>query len=150
VAQPRTAIGDYAVAVDGEGEGPRGASICRRFREALARGTFGTGSGDEGAARWDAAASEGVASYEVLQCKRPRAGAREGPFEVVAPEHVFVLGDNRDLSPDSRGMGGWQVPYGHIRGKVSRILVSWGEGGWSPHGAVGPRFDRLFKDVASR
>ena len=57
-----------------------------------------------------------MASYDVLQCRRPRIASREGPFEVVKPDHVFVMGDNRDLSADSRGLGGWQVPYGHIRG----------------------------------
>jgi signal peptidase I len=153
VAQPRTPAGDYAVASDGDGNGPRGASICRRYHEALARGALSTPEGDtagEGSARWDAAAAAGVAGYDVLQCRRPRIASREGPFEVVQPDHVFVMGDNRDLSADSRGLGGWQVPYGHIRGRASRVLFSWGEGGWSPRGGVGLRLDRLFKDVASR
>lgn len=151
VAQPRTPVGDYAVAKD-EG-GARAASICRRYREALARGVLNPPAGEaggEGTARWDAAAAEGIASYDVLQCRRPRIASREGPFEVVKPAHVFVMGDNRNLSADSRGLGGWQVPYGHIRGRASLVLFSWGEGGWSPHGAVGLRLDRLFKDVASR
>jgi signal peptidase I len=149
VAQPRTPVGDYAVAIDGEGEGAKGASICRRYHESLARGSLAGGSA-EGEARWDAAAAEGVASYDVLQCRRPRLASREGPYEVVEANHVFVLGDNRDLSADSRGLGGWQVPYGHIRGKATLVLLSWGEGGWSPHGAVGPRIERLFKALASR
>jgi signal peptidase I len=149
VAQPRTPVGDYAVARDELGS--KGASICRRYREAIARGPLLGPEGEEdGTARWDAAAAAGVASYDVLQCRRPRIASREGPFEVVAPDHVFVMGDNRDLSADSRGLGGWQVPYGHIRGSASLVLVSWGEGGWSPRGPVGLRLDRLFKDVASR
>jgi len=151
VAQPRTPVGDYAVPKESDGSGARGASICRRYHEALARGVLSAPErADEGIARWDAAAAAGVATYDVLQCRRPRASSREGPFEVVKRDHVFVMGDNRDLSADSRGLGGWQVPYGHIRGRASLVLFSWGEGGWSPRGAVGLRLDRLFKDVASR
>lgn len=152
VPQPRAPVGDYAVPAAAEGEGgPRGASICRRYRESLARGVLDPpDAAAEGTARWEAAAAAGVASYEVLQCRGAPADSREGPFEAVRPDHVFVLGDNRDLSADSRGLGGWQVPYGHIHGRVSTVLWSWGEGGWSPHGAAGVRLDRLFKAVASR
>jgi len=152
VPQPRTAAGDYAVAGGEEGGGDA-ASICRRYHEALAKGVLMPPEGDDGAedqSRWEAAAAEGVASYDVLQCRRVRLAAREGPFDVVAPGRVFVLGDNRDLSADSRGLGGWQVPLGNIRGKVTRLFYSWGEGGWAPHGTDGLRLERLFKDVASR
>jgi signal peptidase I len=152
VAQPRSPLGAYALAEDGGREGG-GASICRRYREALAKGVLvapSEGAGDS-QARWDAAAAAGVASYDVLQCRAPRPDSRQGPFELVEPGHVFVLGDNRDRSADSRGApGGWQIPYGHIRGRAALVLVSWGEGGWSPRGSVGLRLERLFKAVASR
>jgi signal peptidase I len=153
VPQPRTAAGEYAVAEEGRAGGGDTASICRRYHEALAKGVLTVPEeGDEvsGQVRWESAAAEGVATYDVLQCRRVRLASREGPFEVVAPGSVFVLGDNRDLSADSRGLGGWQVPLGEVRGRVTRVLWSWGEGGWSPHGAVGLRLDRLFKGVASR
>jgi signal peptidase I len=149
VAQPRTAVGEYAVAEEGTAGGA-GASICRRFREALARGAFAPPGDGEGPARWEAAAAAGVATYDVLQCRRAAPDTRQGPFEVVQPDHVFVLGDNRDHSADSRGLGGWQIPHGHLRGRVSVVLVSWGEGGWWPRGSAGLRLDRLFKVVASR
>ena len=148
VPQPRTLVGEYAVAVEGE-EGAKGASICRRYREALAKGAFvpeGEGEGD----LWEAAAAAGIASYDVLQCRRPRAAAREGASEAVRPGNVLVLGDDRDLSTDGRSLSGWQVPFGHIRGRAWRVLWSWGEGGWSPHGEKGLRLDRLFKDLAAR
>jgi len=152
VPQPRTAAGDYAVAGDELGGG-EGASICRRYHEALAKGVLAPPEGDDGAegqSRWEAGAAEGVAAYDVLQCRRASLAAREGPFDAVEPGHVFVLGDNRDQSADSRGLGGWQVPLGNVRGKVTRVFYSWGEGGWAPHGTDGLRLERLFKDVASR
>jgi signal peptidase I len=148
VPQPRTAVGEYALPAEvGRREG---ASICRRYREQLAKGELAPARADSGAARWDAAAAAGVATYDVLQCRRARPDSREGPFETVRPDHVFVLGDNRDNSADSRNPGGWQIPYGHIRGRAAFVLVSWGEGGWSPRGATGLRFERLFKAVGSR
>jgi signal peptidase I len=152
VPQPRTALGDYAVAGD-ELAGGDAASICRRFHEALAKGVLAppeAEDGAEGQSRWEAAAAEGVATYDVLQCRRPPLAAREGPFGVVESGNLFVLGDNRDQSADSRGLGGWQVPLGNVRGKVTRVFYSWGEGGWAPHGGAGLRLERLFKAVASR
>lgn len=150
VPQPRTPVGEYALAEEGS-PGKKGASICRRYHETLAQGVFtAPAEGGEVLARWDAAAKAGLAVYDVLQCRRPRPDSREGPFEVVRPGHVFVLGDNRDNSADSRGLGGWQVPYGNLRGRASAVLVSWGEGGWWLRGSAGLRFDRLFKAVGTR
>jgi signal peptidase I len=148
VPQPRELLGDYAVPA--EPGKSQGASICRRLREKLAKGSLGADAGQAVEARWNAAAAAGVATYDVLQCRRARPDTREGPFEVVKPDQVFVLGDNRDGSADSRTVGGWQIPYGYIRGRAALVLVSWGEGGWSPRGGGGLRFDRLFKAVGSR
>lgn len=57
----------------------------------------------------------------------------------VAEGHVFVLGDNRDHSADSRvpreEMGVEQLPVGDIRGRAVAYL-------WGPSGRFGERLDR--------
>jgi signal peptidase I len=52
-----------------------------------------------------------------------------GPFH-VPEEHVFVLGDNRDHSHDSRFWG--VVPVGDILGKAFVLYWSWDSGAFSP------------------
>jgi signal peptidase I len=57
--------------------------------------------------------------------------------QVVPPGHVWLAGDHRDHSADSRVFG--PVPVGRIKGRAWVALVSWGPGG--------PRWSRLFHSV---
>ncbi len=64
---------------------------------------------------------------------------REGPY-VVKPGEVWVLGDNRDNSSDSRrwfGYRGGGVPFANIKGRAMFVWFS-------------PRLDRLLVDVMGR
>jgi signal peptidase I len=150
VPQPRTPLGELAYEERDDAGARVYADTCLRYREAMAKGALvrPVGDGLSGAeARWRSAAAEGVATFEVLQCRRARPADREGPFEMVKPGHVFVLGDNRDRSEDSRGRGGWQVPYENLRGRVGVVFWSWGADGVGGPRGRGVHLDRLFKPV---
>lgn len=148
VPQPRTHAGELAYEERSDSTGSLFTDTCHLYREALARGELSRPDGEGAAnaeASWQAGAVAGVATYDVLQCRRARLASREGPFEIVRPGHVFVLGDNRDRSADSRGEGGWQVPLDHIAGRATLVFWSWGDGGGG--GDRGPRLERLFKRI---
>ncbi len=150
VPQPRTPTGEAVYEDRSDETGKRFEDTCRRYSESLAKGELAApdpeppGAAEE---RWQAAAAKGVATYEVLQCRRVRLASREGPYGEVRSGNVFVLGDNRDRSADSRSAGGWQVPLGNVKGRATLVFWSWGRGGSWLWGDVGLRLDRLFKDV---
>ncbi len=78
---------------------------------------------------------------------RPHA-PYEGPFHVPAG-HLFMMGDNRDNSQDGRygRLGGWFVPFDHVKGRAFVIWYSWGVPGSWLWGDKGIRFGRLFHGI---
>jgi len=56
-----------------------------------------------------------------------RCGESQDPVE-VAPRHVFVMGDNRSASLDSRTASIGQIPYDHLIGRA--FVVVWPSSDW--------------------
>lgn len=78
-------------------------------------------------------------------CRKGLCGVVQGPFK-VAPDAVWVMGDNRNNSHDSRswrgGLGGG-VPFENIKGRAMFVWMSFEPGG-------GIAQDRLFVNVMGR
>jgi signal peptidase I len=86
----------------------------------------------------------GEYSYLTL-FEEDRSEGRQGPYK-AKPGEVWVLGDNRNNSSDSRAWFGYQgggVPYPNIKGRAMFVWMSFG-----PHGGV--TWDRLFSNVMGK
>lgn len=145
VPQPSEPAGKLHYEEQSDESGRWWSDACPRAVERLARGPVAPPRGASAAAEreaWLEAAAGGVRVHGTLQCGRARRGELEGPFERVLPDQLFVLGDNRDRSEDSRS-GGWQVPVASVKGRAVRVLLRVAR---SP-GAPGLRIDRLFKPI---
>jgi len=115
------------------------ADVVYRNGEALPQHVLGRcteGTGAEGAAgdacRWYASEVGGRS----FRTSRARPGFDAPPVRVPA-DHVYVLGDHRDMSNDSRNPALGPIPVARIRGRG--LFIHWSS---SPDGL---RWDRLFR-----
>jgi signal peptidase I len=77
--------------------------------------------------------------HPVLQ--RKDTGLTRNMSFVVDEGRLFMMGDNRDNSADSRVEGGiGQIPFSYVKGRASIIWISFG-------GRAGIRFERIFHAV---
>jgi signal peptidase I len=86
----------------------------------------------------------GEHSYLTLY-EEDRFDGRQGPYQ-VAPGEVWVLGDNRNNSSDSRAWNGGRgggVPFANIKGRALFVWMSFGADG-------GITWDRLLVNVMGR
>jgi signal peptidase I len=72
---------------------------------------------------WFARETSGARTYTIMFDEHP---AQDHPRTVIPPGEVFVLGDNRNNSYDSRRWG--TVPVDHIKGVVTMTWWSRGLG----------------------
>jgi signal peptidase I len=75
--------------------------------------------------------SDGTCADSSLTCRSGVCGTVQGPF-VVGADEVWVMGDNRNNSHDSRswrnGLGAG-VPFANIKGRATFLWMSFGTGG---------------------
>ncbi len=86
----------------------------------------------------------GEATYLTLY-EDSRSDGRQGPY-VVKPGEVWVLGDNRNNSSDSRAWFGYKgggVPFANIKGRAMFVWLSFGLDG-------GVTWDRLLTNVMGK
>ena len=117
---PRRAMGDRLIAIDPNNQ-------CTNFGDAIVQGADGRGYCNKPIFRETLPNGR---SYDTIDSYLGSPGDNYGPYTVAA-NHVFLMGDNRDNSSDSRfslgepenGLGG-AVPWENIGGRAEFITFS--------------------------
>lgn len=115
-ALPQRSAGEYHYQTESTG--------MQRRIERCGGGSLGLSETCTVAKRFSESLPDGT-SYEVLDSRPSAPGDDVGPF-TVAPNHVFLLGDNRDNAADSRfslaAGGRGMIPAENILGPVIRVV----------------------------
>ncbi len=77
---------------------------------------------------------EGGRPHATLASRSSMAPPPSGEPVLVPEGAVFVMGDNRDFGEGASREEGWLVPIESIRGRVWRVLLSWGPDGGQTSG----------------
>lgn len=71
----------------------------------------------------------GTHRYRTIESNEEASHLPDFPPMRIEPGHIFVMGDNRDRSHDSRFWG--QVPLNHVKGRALFIFWSYGQPGFT-------------------
>lgn len=80
-----------------------------------------------------------------------RTSAAHGPYDMdplpIPEGHIFVMGDHRDQSNDSRNPAVGAIPVERVKGHALSIYYSSGKDGLFSTGPKGPRWSRMFTAI---
>lgn len=148
LSNPRQDFIKRVIALEGDTlEVESGHPIINGWRVPNCRvGDYEFYEGDESSLKRGELYVEYLGEYSYLTLfEEGHSDARQGPYQ-VKPGEVWVLGDNRNNSSDSRawyGGRGGGVPYGNIKGRAMFVWMSFG-----PNGGV--TWDRLLVHVLGK